>query len=143
LLERQIPRSAVYAPMSEAEFVNLVNDFFFHAVWTQKKLRRGETWTAMMCLDGYLKRHLRRALEMGRCGERDVWHDGRFLDRWAGEETGEALRACFARYDAEDMAAALLATVRLFARVGHEAAQKHGYAWPDGAEQYARSLLGA
>lgn len=143
LLERLIPRKATCNPMGEGEFVNLVNDFFFHAVWTDKKLRRGEVWTAKMCLDAYLKRLLLRVLELARCGETDVWHDGRFLDRWAGEETVEALRGCFAHYEKGDMARALLETVQLFVRVGQEAARKHGYAWPDGAEAYARALLGA
>ena len=143
LLQQAIPPQAAYSPMDEGAFVNMVNDFFFHAVWTEKKLRRGETWTAKMCLDAYLKRHLLKALEMARCTETDVWHDGRFLDQWAGADTAQELRACFAHYDREDMAKALAATVRLFARLGREAAQKHGYAWPRDAEAYARGLLGA
>ena len=49
---------------------------------------------------------------------------------------------CFARYDAQEMAAALRATVLLFIARGREAAQKHAYAWPVRAEDYARMLLG-
>lgn len=142
LIAEHVPPAAGFTPMGEAEFVNAVNDFFFHAVWADKKLRRGEMWTAKMCIDAYLKRLLLRVLELVRCGERDVWHDGRFLDRWAGEETVTALTQCFAHYDAAEMKAALGATVRLFARMGREAAQRHGYDWPKCAEEYASLLLG-
>lgn len=142
LLARHVPPAAGFTPMGEAEFANVVNDFFFHAVWADKKLRRGEIWTAKMCIDAYLKRLLLRVLELARCGERDVWHDGRFLDRWAGEETTAALRRCFARYDAQEMASALRETVLLFIARGREAAKRQGYAWPARAEDAARTMLG-
>ena len=92
LIAQHVIPAAGFTPMGEAEFANVVNDFFFHAVWADKKLRRGETWTAKMCIDAYLKRLLLRVLELARCVSADVWHDGRFLDRWAGNEAVEALR---------------------------------------------------
>ena len=33
----------------------VVRDFWYHAIWTAKKLRRGEVWVAKACCDGYLK----------------------------------------------------------------------------------------
>ena len=142
LIAQHVIPAAGFTPMGEAEFANVVNDFFFHAVWADKKLRRGETWTAKMCIDAYQKRLLLRVLELARCVSADVWHDGRFLDRWAGNEAVEALGGCFAHYDAPDMARALRATVRLFVRSGREAACAHGYAWPSAAQECAESLLG-
>ena len=142
LIAQHVFPTAGFTPMGETEFANVVNDFFFHAVWADKKLHRGEMWTAKMCIDAYLKRLLLRMIELARCGERDVWHDGRFLDHWADAETVAALRDCFAHYEAADMAQALRETVRLFARVGREAAEVHGYAWPVRAQQEAESLLG-
>ena len=138
LIAHHIRPTAYFTPMSEAAFVGVVNDFFFHAVWADKKLRRGEIWTAKMCIDAYMKRLLLRE----RCTETDVWYDGRFLDRWAGEETTAALSGCFAHYDPADMAIALRETVQLFVRTGQEAARKHSYAWPSQVQEYAESLLG-
>jgi aminoglycoside 6-adenylyltransferase len=45
-------------PPEEAEFLNVVNDFWYHAVWTAKKLRRGELYIAKGCCDSYMKRLL-------------------------------------------------------------------------------------
>jgi len=50
-------------PPSCEEFSEVVNDFWFHTVWTAKKLRRGELWTAKRCCDDYLKRLLLRMME--------------------------------------------------------------------------------
>ena len=141
LIARHIRPETAFTPMGEAEFINVVNDFFFHAVWADKKLRRGELWTAKMCMDAYMKRLLLRVIELERCPHTDVWHDGRFLDRWAGEDTKHALAECFAHYDPADMAQALRSTVRLFARVARQAAAAHGYAYPEGAEDHASQLL--
>lgn len=143
LLARHIRQDVSFTPMGDAEFVNVVNDFFFHAVWADKKLRRGELWTAKMCMDAYLKRLLLRVIELDRCAEVDVWHDGRFLDRWAGKDTTAALADCFARYDPADMSVALRHTAQLFARLARHAAAVHGYAFPECAQAYAMQLLGS
>lgn len=49
---RKEPSVAVKPP-SQEEFTQLVSDFLYHAVWTAKKLRRGELWTAK---DGEMER---------------------------------------------------------------------------------------
>ena len=41
-----------HAVMTKEEYENTVNDFFFHNIWAFKKLRRGELWSAKMCIDG-------------------------------------------------------------------------------------------
>lgn len=142
LIAQHIRPAVSFEPMGEAEFANVVNDFCFHAVWADKKLRRGELWTAKMCIDAYLKRLLLRVIELACCTEADVWHDGRFLDSWAGEDTIAALAGCFAHYAQADMAQSLRNTARLFGRVARQAAAAHGYAYPQGAEDYAVQLLG-
>jgi len=42
-------------PPAQDEFLDLINDFWYHTVWTAKKLRRGELWTAQGCSDSYMK----------------------------------------------------------------------------------------
>lgn len=144
LLKQKIIPSITYTDLSEDEFTNLINDFFFHTVWAAKKILRGELWSAKMCIDAYLKNHLLRVMEEY-CilnYQVDVWHDGRFLDRWAGEEITENLKTCFAHYDKEDMVASLLSTKELFGRLAAGTAERKGYSYPEEAEDYAGKLLG-
>lgn len=144
LLKQKIIPSITYTDLSEDEFTNLINDFFFHTVWAAKKILRGELWSAKMCIDAYLKNHLLRVMEEY-CVlnyQVDVWHDGRFLDRWAGEEITEKLKTCFAHYDKEDMVASLLSTKELFGRLAAGTAERKGYSYPEEAADYAGKLLG-
>ncbi|WP_295154849.1 aminoglycoside 6-adenylyltransferase [uncultured Ruminococcus sp.] len=130
--------------MSGEEFLNMVNDFYFHNIWAYKKLRRGEIWSAKMCVDGYLKDRLLKVAELY-CVKKhgkDVWHDGRFFDRWADEDILAEIRQCFARYDAADIETALYNTHKLFARLARELAAMLNVTYPETAEETARSFCG-
>jgi len=64
----------------------LVHDFWYHALWTAKKLRRGEAVTARDCLEGRLKPllvELGREHALRRDPAADTWHRDRFVERWA------------------------------------------------------------
>ena len=80
-----------------------MNDFLYHAVWTAKKLRRGEDRVAKWCCDVYMKRQLLQILQWHaqpwNDQSRAVWHDGRFLEEWADRRAVEQLGTIFARYD--------------------------------------------
>ena len=121
----------------------MVNDFVFHTIWASKKIFRGELWTAKMCIDAYLKKYLLKMIEMYSVSKYhvDVWHDGRFLDRWAEMEILSDLEKCFAHYDREDMVSALLATQNLFTRLASQTAEMKGYKYPKEAENYTKILL--
>jgi aminoglycoside 6-adenylyltransferase len=64
----------------------VVQDFWYHALWAAKKLRRGEAVTASFCLDAALRGAL---VELARLHARqlrpdvDTWHGSRFAERWA------------------------------------------------------------
>lgn len=131
--------------MTEEAFDNLVNDFYFHNIWACKKLKRGELWSAKMCVDAYLKSHLLKVIEYY-CYEiegKDVWHDGRFIDRWAPEFVRKELSNCFAHYEKEDVKKALLATNQLFESVGKKIATHKGYSYPEQAADCAKQYLTA
>ncbi len=134
-----------YQPPTEAEFLNLVHDFWYHTVWTAKKLRRGELWTAKLCCDGYLKQLLRRMLEWhtrARRGEStDTWMNGRFLEEWADARAVAALPAIFAHYDAPDVWRALLATMDLFHWLALETAEALAYMYPSIGEMHATQTV--
>lgn len=140
LLKENISHELSPTDLSEPEFNNMVNDFFFHTVWASKKILRGELWTAKMCIDAYLKNYLLKMIEMYSVSKYqvDVWHDGRFLDRWAEREILSDLEKCFARYDREDMVSALSATLNLFCRLAGQTAEMKGYKYPQEAENYTK-----
>lgn len=142
-IPRYVSKKVSREVMSADEFVNLVNDFYFHNIWAYKKLKRGEMWSAVMCINGYLKERLLKIIEQYHMCiyDCDVWHDGRFLDRWADPYVVEDLEECFARYYYPDCVSALEATHLLFARLARELAEKLGYPYPKGAEKCAAGYI--
>jgi aminoglycoside 6-adenylyltransferase len=107
----------------------LSSDFWYHALWAAKKLRRGEVFTAIGCLNGYLPWRLMtlvgwhaRALDPSV----DIWHSGRFLERWADPGVLMSLEKTFARYDLRDVARALWETIDLWQGLEEEVARRLG-----------------
>lgn len=143
LLKENISHELRAFDLSESEFNNMVNDFFFHVIWASKKLYRGELWSAKMCVDAYLKNHLLKLIELYSASKYhvDVWHDGRFLDRWAEKEILMDLKKCFAHYDREDIESALSATFELFCRLADRTAKMKEYQYPKEAQDYTKQQL--
>ena len=94
--------SSHYTLPTKDEFLNLINDFWFHSVWTTKKLLRGELWVAKSCLDNYMKQKLLSMIEYHAHAingtDYNTWHDGRFLDEWADNSITSKLPHTFAHY---------------------------------------------
>jgi aminoglycoside 6-adenylyltransferase len=116
-----------------AALAQLASDFWHHALWAAKKLRRGEVFVALDCLDGYLMARLvtvmgwhARALDP----TVDTWHRGRFLERWADPGALAALERAFARYDVRDVARGLWETIDLFQGLEEETARRLGLETP-------------
>jgi aminoglycoside 6-adenylyltransferase len=130
---------------AESEFLNLVNNFWYHTVWTGKHLRRGELWWAITCCNMHLKNLLRQMLEWNaratRGGVVDTWMRGRFLEEWADPKALAALPLVFTRYDEEDVWQALRATMELFHWLAVEAADSLKYPYPSSGEERARELV--
>ncbi len=130
-----------YTPPTETEFLNLVNDFWYHTVWTGKHLRRGEVWWAKSCCDSYLKDLLRLLLkwhtQVSRGGQIDTWMRGRFLEEWADVRAVNSLPAVFAHYNEEDVWRALQATMDLFRWIAIETAEFLDYSYPSFGEEQA------
>lgn len=129
--------------ITESEFENLANDFYFHNIWALKKLKRGELWSAKMCIDSYLKSRLLKMIEQYQLckNTKDIWHDGRFLDSWAESSVTERLKKCFAHYDSDDCKAALLETHSLFTFLAEFVAKKRGFSYPEAAKKCAAKYL--
>lgn len=123
-----------YVPPTQSEFLNVVNDFWYHAAWTAKKLRRGELWTAIMCSDGVMKQRLIRMLEWHTraisAQNYDTWFSGRFVEEWGDSRALAELSRTFAHYNASDIKRALLASMNLFRWLATETAAQFTYPYP-------------
>jgi aminoglycoside 6-adenylyltransferase len=137
-------RSA-FRPAAEAEFGNLVQDFWYHTVWATKKLMRRELWSAKFCVDGYLKQKLLWMIEqhehLVRHTEQDTWYGGRFIERWADADTLRGLQTAFAHFDPKDIAKALTETMTLFRRLATQVAAACGFIYPAHTDDYATAWV--
>ena len=116
------------------DLAHLSDDFWYHALWAAKKLRRGELLVAKRTVDGYLKERLFTLLEWhARAGDPlvDVWHDRRFFERWADPRAVDELRGAYATYDPGEIVRALRATADLFEWVERETTLRIAHADPD------------
>jgi len=138
-------KKPVFKPPSKEEFLNCVSDFWFHAVWTAKHLRRGELWWAKSACDDHLKSILRKMLEWQARAKKgrnyDTWLRGRFLEQWADPKAVQELIAAFAHYDKKDVWQALINTMDILRWVAKETAQGFGYPYPTDADKYATALV--
>jgi aminoglycoside 6-adenylyltransferase len=125
-----------------AAFEQLASDFWYHAVWTAKHLRRGELWWAKLACDVHMKELLRRLLEWDAAAAgRDPWFRGRFFEEWAAPVSLEGLRTAFARYDEDEVWAALAATMDIFGDASRRTAAALGMSFAPVAEEHARALV--
>jgi aminoglycoside 6-adenylyltransferase len=135
----------VFQPPTEAQYLHLVNDFLYHAVWVAKKLGRGEVWTAKSCCDGMMKRQLLALTEwhahLTSSDEVDTWHGGRFLEQWADPRMVAGLANAFAHYDRDDVWRALKGTQEVFRTLAVEVAEKLNYTYPMAADVYVAELI--
>jgi aminoglycoside 6-adenylyltransferase len=130
------------SPPDAAAFGQVASDFWYHAVWTAKHLRRGELWWAKLGCDVHMKGLLRQLLEWDAAAAgRDPWFRGRFFEEWADPVVLRGLRSAFARYDEDEVWAALTATMDLFGEVSRRTAAALGVPCPPAVEEHARALV--
>ena len=142
--------SAVAVPAqapSRGEFLQVVNDFLYHAVFTAKHLKRGELWWAKMSSDCYMQHLLLRMIEWHARAKRgwnyDTWFRGRFLEKWADPQALGQMRDVFSHYDEADAKRGLLAAVVLFRALALETAERLGYSYPEEADRQVTEWIRA
>ena len=112
---------------TQRELADLAADFWYHAVWSAKKLARGELLMAKRSVDGWLKERLLKLLAWhAKAGqpELDTWHEARFFERWADPRAVTALQSAYAGYDHDDVKRALDATMDAFEQFERETAAR-------------------
>ncbi len=136
-----------FTQATEAEFQNAVHDFWYHCIWSGKKLLRQELFTAKGCVDGYLKQKLLWIIEQHehtvRRSGADTWYRGRFIERWAQADVLEALGRTYAHYEQADVIRALFETMDLFRRLAKETARAAALPYPEHADRYATDWVTA
>ncbi|KNY25568.1 aminoglycoside 6-adenylyltransferase [Pseudobacteroides cellulosolvens] len=134
-----------YFLLSESEFVNIVNDFWFHSIWAAKKVLRGELWVAKNCVDNYMKNILLQMIELFthavNGSSYDTWHCGRFIEQWAEPWIVKEFPNIFAGYSANDIFRALSKSMDLFRKLSVKTAEKLNYIYPNEADMYAANFL--
>ena len=126
-------RPPAATPPGEDEFRQLLEGFWFGAVYCAKQLRRGELWMFQNGSGG-MQWNLLRMLEWqarAECGwGHDTWHAGKFIREWADPQTFAQAGETFAHLDAEDGWRALHARLALFHRLGRDVAGRSGFSYP-------------
>jgi len=114
--------------------INEIHDYWYHCVWITKKLQRGELWTAMDCLNCYMKTKLLRMIEYftSLSGDKpiDTWHKGRFLEKWAAPSVLQCLSGSFADYDEQALTLALHHQMELYHDIASQVAASQGISYP-------------
>ncbi len=132
-------------PPHVTELMEVVNNFWYHALWVAKKVRRGELWYAKWALDMQMKELLLRMMEWHERATHgwnyNTWKDGRFLEEWADPHALKELRYTYAHYDEEDIERALLATLRLFRWLTRETTALLNYDYPIGVDEQITRLM--
>ena len=139
-------KKPVSEPPTQKEFLQVVNDFLYHAVFTAKHLRRGELWWAKMTSDCYMQRLLLRLIEWHahvlHGWDYDTWFRGRFLEKWADPRILELLHGAFAHYDQADTKRGLQAVLDLFRTVAVEISEELKYSYPIESDRQVSEWIG-
>ncbi len=131
-------------PPNQDRFNELVNDYLYHVLWSAKKIRRGELWTAVTCLNCYMNKPLLELIEWHSQFIRDIldtWHKGRFIEHWADKRILVGLEANFANYHEEAIWQALMDATKLFGWIALELAEHLKLEFPKEAYEYIKVVL--
>lgn len=129
----------------ENEFADLCQNFWFHAVWTAKKMRRGEFLQAKYACDHHMKHLLIRMIRWNTvasdASQFDTWHDCRFFENWAPVRMQSKMREAYAHYEERDIWRALDTTTELFRDAAKQTAPLLGLLYPEEADAFARETV--
>ncbi|MET3697558.1 aminoglycoside 6-adenylyltransferase [Bacillus oleivorans] len=129
-----------------SEFLNEIHDFWYHAVWTAKKLRRGEILVGKTCCDQYMKHLLLKMIKWQVSAKAnwqniDIWHGSRFFEQWVSSAVLEKLKSVYSRYEEDDIWQALHQTMKLYREIAVETASLLGYDYAHLADETAAKIV--
>jgi len=119
---------------------NTLQDFWYHCIWSMKKILRGEYWTAKMCVDQHMKNLTLKLIEwhylVNQNESIEIWHNGRFFERWVDQDIQDEMKDCFAHYDQDDLVRALKNNMRLFSRLSKNVTKILTIPYPEESERF-------
>ena len=137
-------RPPIYNPVNEIIFANVVQIFWFGAMYIAKQILRNELWVVKK-RDIEMKNLMLQMIEWHEKAlngnEYDTWHSGRFIYEWSDSVTYNDLFKTFGHFDKIDSWNALLASVSLFSRLSQELSEKLGYKHSNELEGYVYSWI--
>ncbi len=134
----------LFFPPSQEMFIRNVNMYWYQAYYIAKQLFRNELWHVKM-RDAYLKESLLIMVQwhagIKSNWSKDVWHMGKFINKWADNFVLEKLDTLFGHYDLNDSWNALFACNNLFGQLAHKVAEQLKYSYPDDIEGTVSQLI--
>lgn len=144
-LDRILPSPATaWTLPDEWAFTNLVNDFWYHALWTRKKALRGELLVARSCLDNSMKDKVLHVINwLAHLGKPDLhtWNGKRFFELWSEQDIVQSFHATYGTVSSAQILDDLSRTMDLFSRVARDAAHRLDYSYPERAEGHVRDWI--
>lgn len=112
----------------QSAFEERINAFWYLALWTMRKLERGEPLAADQQGMQKMKIHLLKMLEWNTHVKKgyfeQTWQHGRFLNEWLEKSDYEDFKKTYACIDVTEMKNALKIMMSLFLRTSNEVAQQ-------------------
>jgi aminoglycoside 6-adenylyltransferase len=110
---------------NEAALNNDLNELLFYIVWALKKIKRGELWVAVTCINAHISAVLLRLIDAHNSRQSMlISYEGRFLEARTDPAIVDRFKTSFTRYDAQDAIrtlGCLVDTVRFISRDNFEA----------------------
>lgn len=128
----------------EAAYSNLVVDFWYHAMWTVRKVRRGELLVARQCLDDTMKDMLNHVIRwQAQLDQPDAehWHGYRYFESRYPVDLVNAVHATYGIVSAPQIVADTVRTMDIFGDVASRLASSLGYSYPNDVESYVRDWI--
>lgn len=120
-----------FANASQTELDELVQNLLFHVIWAFKKIKRKELWTAVACINCYLRGLLLRLIEAHTravSGKTSfINYEGRFLELRSDEKIIRQLKDCFSRYDEAEAIYTLGRLIEIAHLIAKETYAANGY----------------
>ncbi|MFO7697689.1 MAG: aminoglycoside 6-adenylyltransferase [Anaerolineae bacterium] len=123
--------------ISDSALQEAVQVLLYHVVWAQKKVARGEVWTAAGCLNSFMRPYLLTLVEAysqaSGAPAMSFSYEGRFLERRTAPEVLALLQGCAAPCDGPSLNASLGRVLDLIGVLAPVVYAKRGLAWDQAA----------
>lgn len=116
---------------SQAELDELVQNLLFHIIWAFKKIKRKELWTAVRCINSYMRDLLLRLIEAHNLSvtrrSSVIQYEGRFLEKRTDPGIINLLKYCFTRYNEDEAVRTLGRLIDVIHSISAEVFAANGY----------------